>query len=83
MEFARTKLHQRLAIMDDRLANNEYLLGANYTTVDAYAFTILNWIPAFKLDIDMSDYRNLGQYLDRVRRREAVQTAMREEGLLQ
>ena len=83
LEFAKTRLHQRLAIMDDRLANNEYLLGANYTIADAYAFTILNWIPAFKLDIDMSDHRNLGQYLDRIRQREAVQTAMREEGLLQ
>ena len=83
LKFAKTKLHQRLAIMDDRLADNEYLLGANYTIVDAYAFTILNWIPAFKLDIDMSDYRNLGRYLDRVRQREAVQAAMREEGLLQ
>lgn len=83
LEFAKAKLHQRLAIMDDRLADNEYLMGADYTIADAYAFTILNWIPAFKLDIDISKYKNLDPYLDKIRRREAVQTAMKEEGLLQ
>ena len=80
-EFAIAKLHQRLAIMDGRLAGNEYLMGAGYTIADAYAFTILNWIPAFGLDVDISDYKNLGPYLDKIRRREAVQTAMKEEGL--
>ena len=69
--------------MDDRLADNEYLVGTDYTIADAYAFTILNWIPAFRLDIDISKYKNLGPYLDKIRRREAVQTAMNEEGLLQ
>ena len=82
LEFAKAKLHQRLAIMDDRLADNEYLMGADYTIADAYAFTILNWIPAFGLDIDMSDHKHLGEYLDKIRRREAVQTAMKEEALL-
>ena len=83
LEFAKAKLHQRLAIMDDRLADNEYIMGADYTIADAYAFTILNWIPAFRLDIDISKYKNLGPYLDKIRCREAVQTAMKEEGLLQ
>ena len=83
LEFAKAKLHQRLAIMNDRLADNEYLMGADYTIADAYAFTILNWIPAFGLDIDISNYKNLSPYLDKIRCREAVQTAMKEEGLLQ
>lgn len=81
-QFAEAKLHQRLAIIDKQLADNEYLMGAGYTIADAYAFTILNWIPAFKLDIDLSAYKNLSPYLDKVRGREAVQTAMKEEGLL-
>ena len=82
LEFAKTVLHKRLAIMDDRLSDNEYLLGADYTIADAYAFAILNWIPLFKLDIDISDYKNLVSYLDKIRSREAVQKAMQEEGLL-
>ena len=83
LKFAKSKLHQRLAVMDDRLSDNEYLMGADYTIADAYAFTILNWIPTYKLDIDIRDYKNLGRYLDKIRRREAVRTAMKEEGLLQ
>ena len=68
--------------MDDRLADNEYLMGADYTIADAYAFAILNWIPLFKLDIDISNYKNLVPYLEKIRRRDAVQAAMKEEGLL-
>ncbi len=82
LEFGMTKLHQRLAIMDDHLANNAYLMGADYSVTDAYAFAILNWIPAFKLDIDLSKYKNLEPYLDKIRNRKAVQTALKEEGLL-
>jgi glutathione S-transferase len=83
LEFGKSKLHQRLAIMDNRLADNEYLLGAEYSVADAYAFAILNWIPAFGLEINLSEYRNLTPYLDKIRNRDAVQTAMKEEGLLQ
>ena len=82
LEFGKSKLHQRLKIMDNRLADNDYLLGASYSVADAYAFAILNWIAAFNLDIDISSYKNLGPYLDKIRDREAVQTAMKEEGLL-
>ncbi|MEH6836411.1 MULTISPECIES: glutathione binding-like protein [Falsihalocynthiibacter] len=83
LEFGKSKLHQRLAIMDNRLADNEYLLGAEYSVADAYAFAILNWIPAFGLEINLSEYKNLTPYLDKIRNRDAVQTAMKEEGLLQ
>jgi len=83
LKFAKAKLHQRLAIMDDRLAGHEYLMGADYTIADAYAFAILNWIPTYKLDIDLGGYEYLSRYLDNIRHREAVQTALKEEGLLQ
>jgi glutathione S-transferase len=66
LEFAEAILHKRLAIMDDRLADNEYLMGADYTIADAYAFAILNWIPLFKLDIDISNYKNLVPYLEKI-----------------
>lgn len=82
MAFGMAKLHQRLAIMNDHLADNEYLMGANYSVADAYAFAILNWIPAFGLDIDIGKYTNLGPYLDKIRSRDAVQISLKEEGLL-
>ena len=84
LEFFKAKLQARLGIMDNHLANNEYLMGTIYTVADAYAFAILNWIPQYDLNfVDMSSYNNLGAYLDKIRCREAVQTALKEEGLLE
>ena len=80
--FGTAKLHHRFAIMDERLADNEYLMGADYSVVDAYAFAILNWIPTFAMNVDISKYKNLGAYLDKIRSRKAVQTAMKEEGMV-
>lgn len=80
--FAKARLHQRLEILDAHLASREYLMGATYTIADAYAFAILNWIPAFKLDVDLGKYENVAPYVERIRSREAVQVAMKEEGLL-
>ncbi len=82
LEFATAKLHQRLSIMNDRLARNEYLVDDHFSVADAYAFAILNWIPTFELNIDLSRYGNLNTYLDKIRSREAVQVALKEEGLL-
>ena len=82
LEFVKAKLHRRFAILETQLADNEFLMGAVYTIADAYLFAIMNWIPAFSLDIDISDYKNLSTYLDKIQSRKAVQTAMREEGLL-
>jgi glutathione S-transferase len=80
-EFAMSKLDQRLVVLDKRLADNEYLMGGDYTVADAYAFAILNWIPAYKLDVDLARHEHLSTYLHKIRNREAVQLAMREEGL--
>ena len=83
LEFVKAKLHRRLAIIETQLADNEFLMGDEYTIADAYLFAIMNWIPTFSLDIDISNYKYLSAYLDKIQSREAVQTAMREEGLLE
>ncbi len=86
LEFRKMRLHQRLTIMDSHLSKNEYLMGSQYSVADAYAFAILNWIPAFKLDtnlgIHINKYTHLSSYLEKIRSREAVQAVMREEGLV-
>ena len=82
LEFIKAKLNRRLVILESQLTNNEYLMGTTYTIADAYLFAIMNWIPTFGLDIDISNYKNLSAYLDRIRSRKAVQAAMNEEGLL-
>jgi glutathione S-transferase len=80
--FLKAKLDKRFAVLDNQLADSEFLTGANFTVADAYAFTIMNWIPAFGLDLDFSSYQNLSVYLNKIGSRESVKVSMSEEGLL-
>ena len=82
MAFAKIRIDQRLAILNAHLTDREFLMDTGYTIADAYAFAILNWIPAYKLEVDLSKHERVGPYIDRIRSREAVQTALKEEGLL-
>lgn len=83
MAHLHTKLQKRLTILDTQLSDTEFLMGAEFTIADACTFTIMNWIPAFGLAIDISTHKHLNVYLDKIRSRDAVLTAMNEEGLLE
>ncbi|MGA9854629.1 MAG: glutathione binding-like protein, partial [Gammaproteobacteria bacterium] len=50
-----------------------------FTVADAYAFTILNWTYAVKLDL--SPYKHLQAYIQRVAARPAVRETLRIEKL--
>ncbi len=54
-------------------------MGAQYTIADPYLFTVLNWTAA--LDIDLSPWPGLQDYLGRVAARPAVQETFKAEGL--
>jgi len=82
LKFQKAKLHKRIVILDAQLNDNDFLMGADYTIADAYAFTVMNWIPAFGLDVDISGHKNISEYMNKIQSREAVQTAMKEEGLI-
>jgi glutathione S-transferase len=73
-------LGKRFDYLQPTLAKQPYLTGERFTVADAYLFTILNWASILKVDI--SKWPALGQYLDRVRARPGVQTALREEHLI-
>lgn len=68
----------RLALLDRKLGNQEYLLG-NFSVADAYAFVTLRWAKAFK--IDLSPWPRLEAFFQRVQARPAVQAALAAEGL--
>ena len=78
-EIAKAKLASRFKFLDQHLAGKDYLLGKAFTLPDAYAFAVLGWAPAMK--IDMSGYPNIKAYVARIAARPAVQKAMGEEGL--
>ena len=73
-------LRKRYATLDALLAKQEWLLGGQFTAADAYLFTVTNW--AKHVDLDLSEFRSLTAFQQRVAARPMVQAAMEAEGLL-
>jgi len=71
-------LQNRWALFEQKLGDKDYVLGA-FSIADAYAFTVLRWAKAFK--VDLSHLTKLEAYFQRVQKRPAVQQALQEEGL--
>jgi len=73
-------LHKRYGLIEKQLQGRSYLIGEQFTAADAYLFVVTNW--AQKLKVDLSGFPNLQAFQARVKARPAVQTAMKDEGLL-
>ena len=73
------KMTKRLDHFDGILAKNKFLLGKSFSVADAYAFTIFSWGPFLK--VDMSPWKNIQAYMERVGKRPAVQAVLKAEGL--
>ena len=58
----------------------DYLTGANFTAADAYLFVVTNW--AGKVGLSIKDLSALQTFMHKVYEREAVQTALKAEGLV-
>lgn len=71
---------RRLHPVAERLAQAPYLAGTDYSVADGYLFTVLSWLPHLK--IDLTPWPMVRAYQERIAARPAVQTALREEGLL-
>ncbi|MEZ4401545.1 MAG: glutathione transferase GstA [Kofleriaceae bacterium] len=73
-------LRRRFALLDQALAGQDYLFGAQFTVADAYLFTVASWAAYVKLDL--SEFTNLAAFQARVAARPAVRAAMLAEGLI-
>ncbi len=77
--IARETLEQKLAYVDEELNDKQWLMGLRFTIADAYLFTVLRWALAVKLDI--SELKNVAQFMTRMEERPAVKAALVAEGL--
>lgn len=81
-EAAMTKLNSRLDYVEQYLGDGrDYWLGREFSVADAYAFVVLSWAGHF--GISYADRPNIARYVERIGRRESVQKALADEGLLQ
>ncbi|QUS37964.1 glutathione transferase GstA [Tardiphaga alba] len=78
--FFRDRLTGKFKYLDGQLAGHDYLMGKQFTVADGYLFTMLRWADAHKLDLSM--FKNLMAYKDRVAARPKVQEALEKEGLM-
>lgn len=69
-QTTKEKLGLRLAYIDEKLADNDYLLGDQFSVADAYLFIVLSWAP--RLSFDLSRYTNLLTYQARIAERDSV-----------
>jgi glutathione S-transferase len=65
----------------EKINASPWLLGAQYTAVDAYTLMLGRWSRHFSLSKRASDYPHLGPYLQRVLARPAVVKVFEAEGL--
>lgn len=70
---------RKLKPLDAELSGKQFLMGDKFTVADAYAFTVLNWHKAVKLDL--SPWPNVKAYYERLARRPKIQETMKAEGI--
>jgi len=79
--MAQATVEKRLAFLEQHLAGHRYLMGTDFSLVDAYCFTVVNWTSYLK--IDLTPYSALRRYQAEIAARPSVRRAMSAEGLLQ
>ncbi|WP_285424700.1 glutathione transferase GstA [Pseudomonas sp. efr-133-TYG-103a] len=77
--FAEGNLANVFANIDGHLSTHDYLLGDRFSLADAYLFNVLTW-PS-RVNIDLSGYAHIQQFLGRMELRPAVRAALIAEGL--
>jgi glutathione S-transferase len=75
----RVRLRSRFSHLDKHLSLNKYLMGSEYTVADAHLFVVSNW--ASWVNFDLSPFRAVLDFRDRLRERPAVIAALKTEGI--
>lgn len=72
-------LARRFDYLEQQLAEKPYLMGETFTVVDAYLFTVLVW--CHRLNIDLTRWPKIRDYMARIASRPAVLAAMKAEAI--
>lgn len=79
-QIFRDRIAGRLQWVDGQLEGKQYLMGDAFSVADAYLFVVTNW--AKPMNLDLTAYKHLLAWRERMAARPAVQEAMKAEGLL-
>ncbi|MFI4967172.1 MAG: glutathione transferase GstA [Gammaproteobacteria bacterium] len=73
----RAKLEKRFDALESHFAKNMYLMGDTFSVADAYLYTVISWSGA--VGIDLSKWKHLSEYRQRVADRPKVREALQNE----
>jgi glutathione S-transferase len=71
------KLQKRFDELDKHFAGHKYLMGEQFTVADAYLYTVISWSP--HVGIELSKWKHLSDYRQRVADRPKVKEALQAE----
>lgn len=75
----KSKLDLRLTVLDQHLHQNPYILGANFSVADAYAYNVLRWTGL--VGVDTSKHTALQKFMTKMSERPTVKDAVAAEGI--
>ncbi len=79
--FFKDRIMGKFKYADGKLASQDYLMGKQFTVADGYLFVMLKW--AERTGMDLSAFKNLMAFKDRVAARPNVQAALKMEAQAQ
>jgi glutathione S-transferase len=71
------KLAKRFDELEKHFSTHPYLMGEQFTVADAYLYTVISWSP--HVGIDLSKWKHLSDYRQRVADRPKVKEALQAE----
>ncbi|HEX2667811.1 MAG TPA: glutathione transferase GstA [Gammaproteobacteria bacterium] len=76
-EVLKAKLRKRFDLLDRHFADHVYLMGEQFTVADAYLYTVVSWAP--HVGLELSTWKHLSDYRQRVADRPKVREALQSE----
>ncbi len=79
MKATHERLQLRLEVLDKNLQKNEFMLGNQFSVVDAYAYNIVRW--AHPLKVDLTNHKAILGLIEKMATRPSVRDAVAAEGI--
>jgi len=78
--IAKEALARKFKFLDARLSGSDYMAGDSFSVADPYPFVVFSWTKY--ADIDLSEYKNISAFIERISARPQVQETLKAEGLV-
>jgi glutathione S-transferase len=71
----------KYAFIDEILGKTPYLMGNEFSIADAYLYNVTRWASYDAIKLDLSGFKNLQAFMQRMNQRPSVQASLQAEGI--